>query len=777
MKEKDTCSRETLKDDDDAGHHESCCGGAHATGELRSDKAYFCPMCPGTESDTPGDCPMCGMRLEKNPARRRGEVGLYTCPMHPEIEKGAPGECPICGMALVLKSGTGGAEDDPEIRDLGRRFWIALALTLPVVVVAMAPMLPGLDLEGWLPHGVRQWIELLLTTPVVLWAGSIFFVRAWHSMVNRSPNMFTLIGIGVGTAYVYSVIAVLLPGIFPPAFQMEGIVEVYFEAAAVITTLVLLGQLIEAKARDRTGQAIRALLDLEPRRARRVVDGDEEEVPGEEIRPGDLLRVRPGEKIPVDGEVVEGKSTVDESMITGEPIPVEKGAEESVIGATINQTGTLLIRATRVGGDTLLSQIIHLVSEARRSRAPIQKTVDKVASWFVPIVVAVAVLTVLIWGLAGPSPAMAFAVVNAVAVLIIACPCALGLATPMSIMVGIGKGAGLGILIRNAEAIEKARDVTHLVTDKTGTLTQGRPAVTEVWSAEGISEEEVLSSAAAVEEHSEHPIARSIADEAKKRGLSWSAVTDFESITGKGVVGSAEGSTVRAGTEGFVAGEKSTGPNAIADHRQTLEGRARTLVFVACDDRVIGVIGVSDPIKATSREAVRKLHDLGITVIMATGDNEATARTVGAELGIDEIHAGISLDAKHALVERLRGEGHVVAMAGDGINDAPALAAADVGIAMGNGTDVAIETASITLVKGDLNGVATALRLSRAVSRNIRQNLFFAFIYNSLGIPIAAGVLYPLIGLLLNPMIAGAAMAFSSVSVIANALRLQRTRF
>jgi P-type Cu+ transporter len=758
--------------DGHAGHGDRASAPAAAT------NAYFCPMCPGVESDKPGDCPKCGMRLEKNPAYRPPAASvLYTCPMHPEIERDTPGDCPICGMPLEAKSGAASPEDEDEIRDLRKRFWIALALTIPVVVLAMAPMIPGVGAEAWLPHRVRQWLEFILATPVVVWAGSIFFVRAWRSVVNRSLNMFTLIGVGVGAAYLFSVVAVLFPGIFPAAFRMHGVVEVYFEAAAAITTLVLLGQWIEAMARSRTGQAIRALLDLAPRMARRVRDGEEMEVPVEEIQVGDILRVRPGEKIPVDGEVVEGKTSIDESMITGEAIPVEKQAGDPIIGATINQTGALLVRATRIGGETLLSQIVHMVSEAQRSRAPIQKTVDKVAAWFVPAVVGVAIVTTIAWGIFGPAPAMAFAIVNAVAVLIIACPCALGLATPMSIMVGIGRGARLGILIKNAEVIEKARHVTHLVTDKTGTLTQGRPAVTDLLPATGFNENQLLSLAAAVEEPSEHPIARSIVEEAKHRNLTLEPVSDFESITGKGVRGIVGGAKITAGTEGFMRSIEANLAGEQKAQLTQLENKARTVILIAKDTTVVGLIGVADPIKPTSAEAVHRLHDLGIKIIMATGDHPATARAVGASLGIDEIHAGISPEEKQRLVEDLRSRGHVVAMAGDGINDAPALAAADVGIAMGNGTDVAIETASITLVKGDLNGVAAALRLSRGISRNIRQNLFFAFVYNSLGIPVAAGVLYPFFGLLLSPMIAGAAMAFSSVSVIANALRLQKSKF
>jgi P-type Cu+ transporter len=767
----------------DAAHGKACDPSGHghaghgkqASAPAAATKAYFCPMCPGVESDQSGGCPNCGMRLEKNPAHRSSAASrLYTCPMHPEIERDTPGECPICGMPLEPRVGAAGPEDEDESRDLRKRFWIALVLTIPVVILAMAPMVPGLDAQAWLPHRVRQWLELILATPVVVWAGSIFFVRAWRSVVNRSLNMFTLIGVGVGAAYLFSVAAVLFPGIFPAAFRMHGVVEVYFEAAAVITTLVLLGQWIEAMARSRTGQAIRALLDLAPRMARRVHDGEEMEVPVEEIQVGDILRVRPGEKIPIDGEVVEGKTSIDESMITGEAIPIEKQTGDLIIGATINQTGTLLVRVTRTGGETLLSQIVHMVSEAQRSRAPIQKTVDKVAAWFVPAVVGVALVTAIVWGIFGPAPAMAFAIVNAVAVLIIACPCALGLATPMSIMVGIGRGARLGILIKNAEVIEKARHVTHLVTDKTGTLTHGRPAVTDLLPTTGFDENKLLSLAAAVEAPSEHPIARSIMEAARQRNLTLEPVSDFESVTGKGVRGIVGGTRITAGTEAFVRSIQADLDGEQEAQLEQLENKARTVILIARDTTVVGLIGVADPMKPTSAEALRQLHELGIKVIMATGDHPATARAVAASLGIDEIHAGVSPEQKHRLVENLRSRGHVVAMAGDGINDAPALAAADVGIAMGNGTDVAIETASITLVKGDLNGVATALRLSRGISRNIRQNLFFAFVYNRLGIPIAAGVLYPFFGILLSPMIAGAAMAFSSVSVIANALRLQK---
>lgn len=741
-------------------------------------KAYYCPMCEGVESDKPGDCPKCGMALEKNPSHKPASgKTIYTCPMHPEIEQDSPGDCPKCGMALEPKSGSSeSGEEDSETRNLSKRFWFALVLTVPVVFIAMAPMIPGLGAENWIPPRIGQWAELLLATPVIFWAGSIFFVRAWRSVINRSPNMFTLIGLGVGSAYIYSLVAIFFPSVFPASFRESGVVAVYFEAAAAITTLVLLGQLVEAKARSRTGQAVRALLDLAPQRATRVRDGKEEEIGAEEIEVGDLLRVRPGEKLPADGEVVEGNSTVDESMITGEAIPVKKTPDDSVIGATINQTGSLLIRASRIGGETLLSQIVHMVSEAQRSRAPIQQLVDKVARWFVPAVVLAAIITAVVWGLIGPAPALGFAVVNAVAVLIIACPCALGLATPMSIMVGIGRGAQLGILIKSAEAIEIARNVTHLVTDKTGTLTEGKPAVTDLVPTDGVSEEELLTLAAAIEEPSEHPIARSIVAEARNRKLTWDSATNFDSITGKGVRAEVDGTSILVGNEALIRDSKIHFPTSLETKLRDLEKKARTTILIARGEKVIGLIGVSDPIKSTSSEAVKSLHKLGVKVIMATGDNRATAEAVGAELGIDEIHAGISPENKQRLIEDLRKKGHVVAMAGDGINDAPALAAADIGIAMGTGTDVAIETASITLVKGDLNGVATALHLSRAVSKNIRENLFFAFIYNSLGIPIAAGVLYPFFGLLLSPMIAGAAMAFSSVSVIANALRLQKMR-
>lgn len=665
-------------------------------------------------------------------------------------------------------------EEAAEIRGLARRFWISAALTVPIVFIAMGHMFPGGDPTQWIPGSWGPWLEFAFATPVVLWAGGIFFVRGWRSLVHRSLNMFTLISLGVGAAYVYSAAAVLAPGIFPETARQNGTIGLYFEAAAVITTLVLLGQLLEAKARSRTGGAIRALLDLSPKTATRVRGGEEESVPVADVQAGDFLRVRPGERVPVDGCVTEGKSAVDESMVTGEPLPVGKAKGAAVVGGTVNQSGSFVMRAEKVGAETMLARIVRMVAEAQRSRAPIQKTVDRIAAWFVPVVVGVAFVAFFVWWLAGPEPSLAYAVVNAVAVLIIACPCALGLATPMAIMVGVGRGAEMGVLVRNAAVFERARSVTVLVIDKTGTLTEGRPAVTDVIPADGVGEEELLGLAAALERHSEHPLAAAVFAAARKAGADIPDAFDFEARSGGGVSGTVNGRSAALGQPTFVEELGADMPATLKKRVNSLRGRARTVVVVARGDTVVGLIGLADPVKPTSEAAIQSLHDLGIRVVMATGDHEATARAVAAELGIDEIRAGLDPSAKRELVEELRGGGAVVAMAGDGINDAPALAAADVGIAMGTGTDVAIESAGITLVKGDLAGVAAALRLSRATTRNIRQNLFFAFVYNSLGVPVAAGILYPFFGILLNPMIAGAAMSLSSVSVIANALRLRR---
>ncbi len=670
----------------------------------------------------------------------------------------------------------GDEEERREANSLSRKFWIALVLTIPVLILAMGHAIPGLHIDTIVPRQIGKWIEFGLTTPVVLWAGGFFFTRAWQSIVNRSLNMFTLIAVGVGAAYVYSVVAVIAPGIFPESFQRHGEVDLYFEAAAVITTLVLLGQLIEAKARSRTGQAIKALLSLAAKNAHRVRDGQEEEIPVDAIQKGDLLRVRPGEKLPVDGVIVEGQSNIDESMITGEPMPVSKGVDDEVVGATVNQTGSFLMRAERIESETLLAQIVQMVAEAQRTRAPIQKLADTVSNYFVPTVISIAGVTFIIWSIVGPPPAMAYALVNAVSVLIIACPCALGLATPMSIMVGVGRAAQAGILVKNAEAIEITEKVTHLITDKTGTLTAGKPEVVSRLGDKGTSERDLLQIAASVEAQSEHPLARAIVEAARKEQIALREVTDFQSTTGGGVSAWLDGRHVLVGKEKFLADSGITLSNELRKQADRLQEQAQTTVWVAVDGQALGVLGIADPIKPTTRPAIRALHDMGLKIIMCTGDNRRTAESVARELGIDEFRAEVMPDEKIEIVKKLKASGAIVAMAGDGINDAPALAAADVGIAMGTGTDVAIESASITLVKGDLMGIVKAMHLSRAVMRNIRQNLFFAFIYNALGVPVAAGLLYPLFGILLSPMIAGAAMSFSSVSVIANALRLRSVK-
>ncbi|GAA5483983.1 copper-transporting P-type ATPase [Haloferula sargassicola] len=769
------------------GHHhlpkasepqdESCCHGGnhHHHGDVKPSAGakYFCPMCPGVESDQPGDCPKCGMALERNPLWQPATI--YTCPMHPEIEQDHPGDCPICGMALEPKTITGQvgeAGEDDEARTLSRKFWIALALTVPVFVLAMGHLVPGID--TLVPKRISKWVEFVLTTPVVFWAGGMFFTRAWRSMVNRSLNMFTLVAVGVGAAYAFSAVAVIAPGLFPESFRQHGEVGLYFEAAAVITTLVLLGQLLEARARSRTGAAIQALLGLAAKTAHRVRDGkEEEEVPVDAIAKGDILRVRPGEKVPIDGVITEGRSNLDESMITGEPVPVAKGDGDPVIGATVNQTGSFLMRAEKIGSETLLSQIIHMVADAQRSRAPIQKLADTVSGWFVPVVIGVAVLTFVVWAVFGPVPAMAYALVNAVAVLIIACPCALGLATPMSIMVGVGRAAQSGILVKNAEAIETTEKVTHLVTDKTGTLTAGKPRVVDT---EAKDPTRMLQLAGSLEHSSEHPLARAIVDAAKEKNLEPLDTRDFESTTAGGVTGRVDGETVRVGKAAFLSDAGIAIPDDLRQNAESWQEQARTVVWVAIGDEVAGILAISDPIKDTTPGAISTLHGLGLKVIMCTGDNRRTAEAVARELGIDEVHAEVTPQDKIEIVRKLKAAGAVVAMAGDGINDAPALAEANVGIAMGTGTDVAIESAGVTLVKGDLTGIVKTIGVSRAVMRNIRQNLFFAFIYNALGVPIAAGVLYPFFGLLLSPMIAGAAMSFSSVSVIANALRLRHAR-
>jgi len=690
-------------------------------------------------------------------------------------------------MTLEPKTlGAGDEEEQKEIRSLSRKFWSALILTIPVLLIAMGHAIPGLEVEAMIPKQISKWIEFALATPVVLWAGGFFFTRAWQSIVNRSLNMFTLIAVGVGAAYFYSAVAVIAPGIFPQSFRSNGEVGLYFEAAAVITTLVLFGQLIEAKARSHTGQAIKALLGLAAKTAHRLRDGQEEEISVDEIEKGDMLRIRPGEKVPIDGVIVEGKSNIDESMITGEPMPVGKGPDDKVIGATLNQTGSFLMRAEKIGSETLLAQIVQMVADAQRTRAPIQKLADTVSGYFVPAVIAVAVITFVIWSILGPAPAMAYALVNAVSVLIIACPCALGLATPMSIMVGVGRAAQAGVLVKNAEAIEVAEKVTHLITDKTGTLTAGKPEVVSRIGTDDTAERDVLKIAASLESHSEHPLARAIVEAAKKEKIELHDVIDFQSTTGGGVSGKLAaaspsvrglgGKIVLIGKEKFLIESNITIADELKKEAHRLQENAETTVWLAVDGKAVGILGIADPIKPTTKKAIRKLHEMDLKVIMCTGDNRRTAESVARELGIDEFSAEVMPDEKIDIVKKLKSKGAIVAMAGDGINDAPALAAADVGIAMGTGTDVAIESAGITLVKGDLMGIVKAMHASRAVMRNIRQNLFFAFIYNALGVPIAAGALYPFFGILLSPMIAGAAMSFSSVSVIANALRLRSIR-
>jgi Cu+-exporting ATPase len=693
--------------------------------------------------------------------------------MHPEIEQDHPGACPKCGMTLEPKAMGDEEHEHGETRSLSRKFWVALVLTIPVLLLAMDHAIPGLEMDSIVPKQIAKWIDFALTTPVVLWSGGFFFTLAWRSIVNRSLNMFTLIAVGVGAAYFYSVVAVMAPGIFPSSFRRHGEVDLYFEAAAVITTLILLGQLIEAKARSRTGHAIKTLLGLAAKTAHRIHDGQEQEIAVDEIQKGDVLRVRPGEKVPIDGVIVDGQSNIDESMITGEPIPVSKRAGEKVIGATVNQTGSFLMRAERIGSETVLAQIVQMVAEAQRSRAPIQKLVDTVSGYFVPAVIGVAIITFIVWSIVGPAPSMAYALVNAVSVLIIACPCALGLATPMSIMVGVGRAAQAGILVKNAQAIEVTEKVTHMVTDKTGTLTAGKPEVVSQIAANNVSERDLLRIAASVESQSEHPLARAIVEAVKKEKIELGNVTDFQSTTGGGVAGKLDGQTILVGKEKFLADSNVRFPEELTKEVHRLQEKAETTVWIAVNGDAVGVLGIADPIKPTTKEAVRALHEMDLKIIMCTGDNRRTAESVARHLGIDEFKAEVMPDEKIEIVRELKSQGAIVAMAGDGINDAPALAAADVGIAMGTGTDVAIETAGIILVKGDLMGIVKAINVSRAVMRNIRQNLFFAFIYNAVGVPIAAGVLYPFFGLLLSPMIAGAAMSFSSVSVIANALRLR----
>ena len=765
-----------------AEHSHACHGPSHhehGTAVLKPSAVakYFCPMCPGVESDKPGDCPKCGMALERNPTWKPAARTIYTCPMHPEVEQDHPGDCPKCGMALELKTATPEVEeDDSELSDMTRRFWIGTTLTLPVFIVAMAHLVPAWSHVEWVSGPLSRWGQFVLSTPVVLWAGWPFFVRGGRSLVNRSLNMFTLIALGVGAAYMFSAVAMFFPQAFPSAAGHAGKPAIYFEAAAVITVLVLLGQMLELRARRRTSGAIKALLGLAPKTARRVTPGGEEDVTLDAMHPGDHLRVRPGEKIPVDGEVVEGRTSVDESMLTGEPLPVEKSVGAKISGGTVNTTGGIVMKAERVGSETMLAQIVNLVAQAQRSRAPIQALADKFAAWFVPAVLAIAALTFIAWLVWGPEPRLAYAITNAVAVLIIACPCALGLATPMSVMVGVGRGAQTGVLIRNAEAIEKLAKLDTLAVDKTGTLTEGKPKLDQILPANGFPETDLLRLAASLEQGSEHPLAHAVVMAARDRKISLEAAMDFQSTTAGGVTGTVAGRRVLIGKPDFLRENKASDIAALETLAAPHQAEGATAIYVAIDGRAAGVLTVADPVKSTTQEALAELRELGVNVLMLTGDNPRTAEAVARKLGIVDFQAGVTPHDKHEKVKSLKASGRVVGMAGDGINDAPALAAADVGIAMGTGTDIAMESAGVTLVKGDLRGIVRAIKLGRAMMGNIRQNLFFAFVYNSLGIPIAAGVLYPFFGVLLSPIIAGAAMSFSSVSVIANALRLRRTR-
>ena len=736
---------------------------------------YVCPMDPDVRESKPGACPKCGMALEPAAPPAPSTKTEYVCPMHPEIVRDEPGSCPICGMALEPRTVSLEAAPNPELVDMTRRFWISAALSLPLFILAMSDMLPGQPLQHIVSPRLLAWIQFIMATPVVLWGGWPFFERGWRSVVNRSLNMFTLIAVGVGAAYFYSVAATLAPDIFPPSFYgHSGTVAVYFEAAAIITTLVLLGQVLELRARSQTSSAIKALLGLAPKTARFIAaDGREEDVSLDRIQVGDHLRVRPGEKVPVDGVVLEGATSIDESMITGEPIPVEKSKGSQVTGGTVNATGSLVIEAQRVGGETLLAQIVRMVSEAQRTRAPIQRLADIVSGYFVFAVIVAAALTSIVWALFGPEPRMAYAIVNAVSVLIIACPCALGLATPMSIMVGVGRGATEGVLIKNAEALEILEKVNTLVVDKTGTLTEGKPQLSEVVAADGMDRKEILRLAASLERASEHPLAASIVAAAERENLPLAAAEDFRSLTGKGVVGKVAGRSVALGNLAMLK-ELSIEPGPLLARAEELRAEGHTVMFVAIDNRAAGLVAVSDPIKQSTREAIEILHREDIEIVMLTGDSRTTAEAVARRLGIDRVEAEVLPEQKAEVIKKLQADGRIVGMAGDGVNDAPALAQSHVGIAMGTGTDVAIESAHITLVKGDLRSIAKARRLSRATMRNIRQNLFFAFIYNVLGVPIAAGVLFPFFGILLSPIIASAAMTFSSVSVITNALRLRR---
>lgn len=776
----------------------SCCGGHHETKpalppapskphncadhphdasiQPAAGAKYFCPMCPGVESDQPGDCPKCGMALELNPAWQPATT--YTCPMHPEVEQPGPGDCPKCGMALEPRTGGPNSPDDDqaELRDLNRRFVWGALLTLPVAALAMAHLVPSPSLQSWADSATSRWLQFALATPVVCWTGWPFLRRGWRSLGTRQFNMWTLILLGVGAAYTFSAVVMLAPGLFPANSHHGGKTGIYFEAAAVIVVLVALGQVLELRARARAGGAIKALLNLAPPVARRVRQDGDEEIPLAQVRVGDALRVRPGDRIPVDGVVSEGNSSVDESMLTGEPMPVEKTTGTRVTGGTVNRAGAFVMRAEKVGRDTMLARIIQLVGEARLSRAPIQRLADQVAAVFVPVVVAVSALTFLLWLTFGPEPRLAQAIVNAVAVLIIACPCALGLATPMSIMVGVGQGALEGILIKNAESLERLEKVTTLVVDKTGTLTEGKPQVVDLGVTGDLDPKELLRLTASLERQSEHPLATAIVKHAQAANISLDEVAHFRSVTGGGVGGEVQGTPVLVGKAAFLRAEGVTGLARLETQAAALEAGGHTVILVAVNRQATGWLALADPVKATTPGAIQELHALGLSIVMLTGDNRHAAESIARQLGLDAWEAGLAPQDKNEHIRQLKAKGQVIAMAGDGINDAPALALADVGIAMGTGTDVAMESAGVTLVKGDLRAITRAILLSRATMRNIRQNLWFAFLYNALGIPIAAGLLYPLFGLLLSPMLAGAAMSLSSVSVITNALRLRQVR-
>lgn len=739
-------------------------------------RTYVCPMDPEVRQNESGACPKCGMALEPEVLARPETKIEYTCPMHSRVVRDKPGNCPKCGMTLEPRQVAAG-EENPELDSMALRFWISIILTLPILLFGMNFGMPGHGLSSWLSPHVAAWVELALATPVVLWAGSPFFQRGWDSIRNRSANMFTLISMGIGLAYIYSLIGVLLPGIFPTSFRdKSGGAPVYFEAAAAITTLVLLGQVLELRARERTGNAIRVLLKLSPSVARLVrADGTEMDIPLQEVAVGDLLRVRPGAKIPTDGVVTDGTSAVDESLMTGEPMPVEKSPASRVVGGTINGTGTFVMRAERVGNDTLLYQIIRMVSEAQRSRAPVQSLADRVASFFVPAVIFVAITTFVAWSLLGPQPKFAYALLNAVAVLLIACPCALGLATPMSIMVGTGRGALAGVLVKDAESLELLEKVDTIVLDKTGTITEGRPHLASITAADGQSELDVLRLAATLEGPSEHPLAAAVNDAAKERNIEMGDLADFHYRPGKGITGAVDGKQAALGSRALF-GELNLPLGELDARAQSLETEGQTVVFIAANGKAVGILGVADPIKSTAPEAIEQLHRQKLQIVMVTGDSERVAKAVAQKLGIERVEAETLPGQKSEIVGRLQAEGRIVAMAGDGINDAPALSQANVGIAMGTGTDVAMESAGITLFRGDLRGIVRARTLSKLTMRNIRQNLFFAFVYNAVGVPVAAGVLYPFFGLLLSPVIASAAMTFSSVSVISNALRLRRAK-